>query len=66
MIAHPEALLDVPYWEQMSVCEELMNRAGGLAHAYPTLYWGRVPTKYDVVLLTVGSWEAQSALCAGA
>jgi len=62
MMAHPEALLDVPYWEQMSVAEELMNRAGGLAHAYPTLYWGRTPTKYDVVLLTVRSWEAESAL----
>jgi len=62
IMAHPEALLDVPYWEQMSVCEELMNRAGGLAHAYPTLFWGRTPTKYDVALLTVRSWEAESKL----
>jgi len=62
IMAHPEALLNVPYWEQMSVCEELMNRAGGLAHAYPTIYWGRIPTKYDNVLLTVRSWEAQKGL----
>lgn len=62
ILDHPGALLNVPYWEQMSFCEELMNRSGGLAHAYPTDNYGRVPTKYDVVLLSVRSWEAQRAM----
>ena len=62
ILAHPEALLDVPYWEQMSFSEELMNRAGGLAHAMPTDNWGRVATKYDIVLLSVRSWQNQRDL----
>jgi len=62
MLAHPEANLDVPSYEQLGFNQELMNRSGGLAHVYPTGSWGRNPTKYDVVLLSVRSWEDQSAL----
>ena len=63
MLAHPDALLNVPYWEQMGFAEELMNRAGGLAHVYPTGWgWGRTATKHDVVLLSVRAWETQADL----
>lgn len=62
MLAHPEALLNVPYYEQMGFAEELLNRAGGLAHVSPSGGWGRTPTKDDVVLLSVRSWEGQSRL----
>jgi len=62
MLAHPEANLDVPSFEQMGFCQELMNRAGGLANASPTGGWGRNPTKHDIVLLSVRSWEGQAAL----
>lgn len=63
MLAHPEALLNVPYWEQLGFSEELLNRAGGLAHVSPTGTWGRTdPTLWDVTLLSVRSWEKQQAL----
>jgi len=62
MLAHPEALLNVPYNEQMGFAEELMNRSGGLAHVSPSGGYGRVPTENDVVLLSVRSWEGQSDL----
>jgi|GEM_PF-429572 len=62
MLAHPEALLNVPYDEQMGFAEELLNRAGGLAHVSPSGGWGRTPTPNDVVLLSVRSWEGQSPL----
>jgi len=62
MLAHPEAQLNVPDYEQMGFNQELMNRSGGLAHVSPTGGWGRNPTKFDVVLLSVRSWETQTAL----
>ena len=62
MLAHPEALLNVPDYEQMGFRSELMNRSGGLAHAAPTGGWGRTATKHDVVLLSVRAWETQSGL----
>jgi len=59
-MAHRDALLNVPYWEQVSFSEEMLNRAGGLAHAYPTGASGRnPPTSNDVVLLSVRSWEKE-------
>ena len=58
MLAHPDALLNVPYWEQIGFSEEMINRSGGLPHTYPTGAPGRrPPTPHDVVLLTVRSWE---------
>lgn len=59
-LAHPEAQLSVPYWEQMSFAEEMINRAGGLALA--NTLSSREPTRHDIVLLSVRSWENQSQL----
>ena len=59
LLAHPEANINVPYWEQMGFAEELINRAGGLANILPTDSYGRPPTPFDVVLLSVRSWETQ-------
>lgn len=53
----PAALLNVPYWEQPSVAEELLNRAGGLALALPTIERAADATDRDVVLLSVRSWD---------
>lgn len=62
ILAHPEALIDVPYWEQTGFSEEMINRAGGLALAYPAEAPGiTAPTKHDVVLLAVRSWEKDGA-----
>jgi uncharacterized phosphosugar-binding protein len=62
MMGHPDALLDVPYWEQAGFSEEMINRAGGLAHAYPTGAGGRKPaTDHDIVLLSVRTWEKDGA-----
>ncbi|HVF10819.1 MAG TPA: WG repeat-containing protein [Abditibacteriaceae bacterium] len=60
VLAHPEAQLNLPYWEQMSFAEEMINRAGGLALANTTS--GREPTRYDIVLLSVRSWQKESQL----
>jgi len=55
ILGNPGALLNTPYWEQVAFSEEMINRAGGLAHAYPTGAPGRTPeTRHDVVLLTLG------------
>ena len=63
LLAHPDALVNTPYWVQTSFSEEMINRAGGLAHAYPTEAPDRTkPTEHDVVLLTVRSWEKQADL----
>src|SRR2546425_1034683 len=62
ILAHPDALIDVPYWEQTGFSEEMINRAGGLALAYPAGAGGiTAPTKYDVMLLAVRSWEKDGA-----
>jgi len=53
----PAALLNVPYWEQPSVGEELVDRSGGLAHVFPTAERIADATEHDVVLLSVRSWE---------
>lgn len=60
MLTHPEALLNVPDYEQMGFRSELMNRSGGLAHV-ATGGWRRTPTKHDVVLLSVRAWETRLA-----
>jgi len=60
IMAMPAALLNVPYWEQPSVGEELVNRSGGLAHVFPTEQRVADATDHDVVLLSVRSWEQDS------
>lgn len=59
LLDHPEALLNIPWHSQKTFCEEKINRAGGLAHAFPTENHrrGRRQTPHDVVLLSVRSWE---------
>jgi hypothetical protein len=59
-LTHPNSLLNTPYWEQVTFSEEMINRAGGLALAYPTgALAGMAATEHDVVLLTVRSWEKE-------
>jgi len=53
----PGTLLDVPYWQQQSFSEEMINRAGGLAHMMPTGAGRRKATGHDVVVMSVRSWE---------
>ncbi len=59
LLDNPDALLNVPWRIQRTFCEEKLNRAGGLAHAFPTeVRWRRQrQTPDDVVLLSVRSWE---------
>lgn len=59
MIAHPDALLNPPYGRRDSLSQELVNRAGGLAHAYPTQLREERATPHDVALLAVRSWAAE-------
>ena len=57
--AHPEALLTVPYGDQPSFAEEILNRSGGLALALPLEDRPRHnrPTPHDIFLFSVRSWE---------
>ena len=57
IMEQPTALLNVPYWEQPGVGEELVNRSGGLANVLPTSDRTTDATDRDVVLLSVRSWE---------
>lgn len=63
LMDRPEALLNVPYEEQKSFSEEFINRAGGLAHTYPTEAPDRQDraTEHDVVLMAIRSWEKREA-----
>ncbi len=54
---HPEALLNVPYGEQPAFAEELLNRAGGLSEALPSVERRAMATPNDIVLFSVRSWE---------
>ncbi len=60
-LAQPAALLSVPSREQVSFCEEMINRAGGLAMISATepTPQGDLPPKCSTVLLSVRSWEQQ-------
>ena len=56
-IAHTNMLIDVPYGIQPSFAEEMVNRAGCLANALPSVERPSLITSNDVVLLSVRSWE---------
>lgn len=56
-LQYPTALINMPYWEQVSFSEEMLNRAGGLAHAYCTEARPKLATEHDIVVLSVRSWE---------
>ena len=56
-LQYPTALINMPYWEQVSFSEEMLNRAGGLAHAFCTVARPKLATAHDIVVLSVRSWE---------
>jgi uncharacterized phosphosugar-binding protein len=56
IMAHPLALIDVPYANQGGFAEELSNRAGGLSNVDPTEGRPKEATPDDVVLFSVRSW----------
>ena len=61
IMGQPDSLLNVAWDHQEAFSEELINRAGGLSHAYPTEAPDRrqLATDHDVVLLSVRSWEKE-------
>ncbi len=61
-IEHPRALLNVAWRGQPSFSDELMSRAGGLAHAQPSQNREQFITREDVVLYSVRSWETHERL----
>lgn len=56
---HRDLLITVPYADQSSFAEEILNRAGGLAHALPLEDRPRQvrPTPHDLFLFSVRSWD---------
>jgi len=56
-IAHPQLLLNVPYGEQQTFAEEILNRAGGLSNTLPPIERPKVTTPDDIALLAVRAWE---------
>jgi hypothetical protein len=57
-VAHPEALINIPYSLQPSFAEELLNRSGGLAEALPSEERPKLVTPDDIVVFSIRSWEA--------
>ena len=58
---HPNALLNVPYGEQQTFAEEILNRAGGLANALPDVERPKLTTPDDIALLAVRAWDVDGA-----
>jgi hypothetical protein len=60
---HPDTLVTVPYGDQSSFAEEILNRAGGLAIALPLEERPRHnrATPHDIFLFSVRSWEKDGA-----
>jgi len=54
---HPAALINVPYGEQQTFAEEILNRAGGLANALPSVERPNMTTPDDIALLAVRAWD---------
>lgn len=57
-LAHPEALIEVPYAEQLPIGEELNSRAGGLVSV---VYPGGRPkpvSPHDIAIVTVRAWQS--------
>ena len=61
IVAHPTALINVPYGKQPSFAEEMLNRSGGLARPLPSLERRKLITPHDVFLVSVRSWEQDKA-----
>jgi uncharacterized phosphosugar-binding protein len=62
VLKKPDTLINVPYNEQKSFSEEMINRAGGLSNIYPSESPDRVRfvTDHDIVLYSVRSWETDA------
>lgn len=60
---YPDALFTVPYADQSSFAEEILNRSGGLSVALPLEDRPRHnrPTPHDIFLFSVRSWEKDAA-----
>ena len=57
MLDHAGAVINVPYAEQQSFAEEILNRAGGLSSVLPPLWRPELLTPDDVILLSVRAWD---------
>jgi len=56
-LSNTNLLINVPYGIQPSFAEEMLNRAGCLANALPTIERPSLETPDDIVLLSVRSWD---------
>ena len=61
---HPRALITVPYADQPSFAEEVLNRAGGLAHMLPLEDRPKMRTADDILVFSVRSWDRDGAKAA--
>jgi hypothetical protein len=57
MLDHAGAVINVPYTEQKSFAEEIVNRAGGLSSVLSPLGRPELLTPNDVILLSVRAWD---------
>lgn len=53
---HPRALITVPYGDQPSFAEELLNRSGGLTCMLPVEERAAAATPHDILIFSVRSW----------
>ncbi len=64
VVAHPRALITVPYADQPSFAEEVLNRAGGLARLLPLEDRPKLRTPDDILYFSVRSWDRDGAKAA--
>src|SRR5436305_4704889 len=57
ILDHAGAVINVPYAEQQSFAEEILNRAGGLSSVLPPSWRPKLLTPDDVILLSVRAWD---------
>jgi hypothetical protein len=57
MLDHAGAVINIPYTEQKSFAEEIVNRAGGLSSVLSPLGRPELLTPNDVILLSVRAWD---------
>lgn len=64
VVDHPRALITVPYADQPSFAEEVLNRSGGLAHMLPIEDRPKMRTPDDILVFSVRSWDRDGAKAA--
>ena len=57
VLDHAGAVINVPYTEQQSFAEEILNRAGGISSVLSPLERPELLTPNDVILLGVRAWD---------